>query len=75
MRMVVETTNINTTQRNTGGTFLSKNGKLTERFTRINDNQILYAFEVKRLDGLHAGVARGDAAEPAEAGGLRVRLP
>ena len=44
--MVVETTNINTTQRNTGGTFLSKNGKLTERFTRINDNQILYAFEV-----------------------------
>ena len=44
--LVVETTNINATQRDAGGTFLSKNGKLTERFTRINDNQILYAFEV-----------------------------
>jgi hypothetical protein len=44
--LVVETTNVNATQRNAGGTFLSKDGKLTERFTRINDNQILYAFEV-----------------------------
>ncbi len=44
--LVVETTNINETQRDAGGTFLSKQGKLTERFTRINDNQILYAFEV-----------------------------
>lgn len=44
--MVVETTNINRTQRNAGGTFLSASGKLTERFTRINPTQILYAFEV-----------------------------
>lgn len=44
--LVVETTNINATQRDAGGTFLSKDGKLTERFMRINDSQILYAFEV-----------------------------
>lgn len=44
--LVVETTNINATQRGAGGVFLSKDGKMTERFTRINDNQILYAFEV-----------------------------
>jgi hypothetical protein len=44
--LVVETKNINATQRNVGGTFLSKGGTFTERFTRINDHQILYAFEV-----------------------------
>lgn len=44
--LVVETTNINATQRGAGGVFLSQGGKLTERFTRISDSQILYAFEV-----------------------------
>lgn len=43
--LVMETRNVNATQRSYG-TFLSAEGKLTERFTRINDNQILYAFEV-----------------------------
>src|SRR5262249_52410849 len=44
--MVVETTNVTATQRNAGGISLSQTGKLTERFTRISDGQILYAFEV-----------------------------
>lgn len=44
--LVVETTSIKATQRGAGGTFLSETGKLTERFTRVNANQILYAFEV-----------------------------
>ena len=44
--LVVETRAINPIQRGAGGTFLSKDGKLTERFTRVNDSQILYAFEV-----------------------------
>ena len=44
--LVVETRAINATQRGAGGTFLSKDGKMIERFSRINDNQILYAFEV-----------------------------
>lgn len=43
--LVVETTNINPTQRRSG-TFLSENAKVTERFTRISESQILYAFEV-----------------------------
>jgi hypothetical protein len=44
--LVVETRAINATQRGAGGTFLSKDGKMIERFSRMNDNQILYAFEV-----------------------------
>jgi hypothetical protein len=44
--LVVETRAINATQRGAGGTFLSKDGKMIERFTRVNANQILYAFEV-----------------------------
>jgi hypothetical protein len=44
--LVVETRAINATQRGAGGTFLSKDGTMIERFSRINDNQILYAFEV-----------------------------
>lgn len=57
--MVVETTNINATQRGAGGTFLSRDGKLTERFTRINDNQILYAFEVND-PAVYTSVWRGE---------------
>jgi hypothetical protein len=44
--LVVETKGVNVTQRNTGGTFMSKDGTLTERFSRIGPKQILYAFEV-----------------------------
>ncbi len=44
--LVVETRNVNATQRSVGGTFLSKDGTLTERFTRVNARQILYAFEI-----------------------------
>jgi hypothetical protein len=44
--LVVETTHINAEQRNYTNVFLSKDGKVTERFTRVNDRQILYAFEV-----------------------------
>jgi hypothetical protein len=43
--LVVETTHINAAQR-AGGTFLSKDGKVTERFTRISDDEILYEFEI-----------------------------
>jgi hypothetical protein len=44
--LVMETRNINRSQRAYGNSFLSEEGKMTERWTRINDNQILYAFEV-----------------------------
>ena len=43
--LVMETTHINSTQRG-GGTLLSDTGKVTERFTRISDHQLLYEFEV-----------------------------
>jgi hypothetical protein len=44
--LVVETRAISKAQRAYGGTFLSDTGKMTEKFTRIGENQILYAFEV-----------------------------
>jgi hypothetical protein len=40
--LVVETKNVNPQQRG----YISKDGKLTERFTRWNDTQILYEFTV-----------------------------
>jgi hypothetical protein len=43
--LVVETTNIHPDQR-ADRTFLSADGKITERFTRISDDQILYQYEV-----------------------------
>lgn len=43
--LVVETTHINPVQR-LSGTFLSDDGKVIERFTRISDDQILYEFEI-----------------------------
>jgi hypothetical protein len=42
--LVVETININ--QTGAGQAALTANGKITERFTRYNDKQILYEFEV-----------------------------
>ncbi len=44
--LVVETINFNPSQAAMGRVPLSKTGKLTERFTRYNDTQILYEFEV-----------------------------
>jgi hypothetical protein len=44
--LVVETRAIHPTQRGYGGVFLSDQAKVTERFTRISDKQILYAFEI-----------------------------
>jgi hypothetical protein len=41
--LVVETRNVNPAQRG----YISKDGKLIERFTRWNDNQILYEFTVE----------------------------
>ena len=41
--LVVETRNVNPQQRG----YVSKDGKLTERFTRWNDKQILYEFTVE----------------------------
>lgn len=41
--LVVRTRNIDP---RSGGAFISKNGTITERFTRISDDQILYEFEV-----------------------------
>lgn len=43
--LVVETANIHPEQR-TGSTFMSPTGRITERFTRISESQLLYQFEV-----------------------------
>jgi hypothetical protein len=42
--LVVETRNVHRQQ--TGPVFISDTGKLTERFTRVSDSQILYEFQV-----------------------------
>ncbi len=44
--LVVETVNFKPAQTRTYGVFLSEGGKIVERFTRYNDRQILYEFEV-----------------------------
>ena len=44
--LVVETINFNHAQVAMGRVPLSKDGKLIERFTRYNDTQVLYEFEV-----------------------------
>ena len=43
--LVIETTNMNADQR-TDRVVLSETGRITERFTRISDRQILYQFEI-----------------------------
>lgn len=45
--LVVETVNM---QRGGGGVQLGPNGKITERFTRYNDRQVFYEFEVNDPD-------------------------
>jgi hypothetical protein len=44
--LVVETTNVNPGQALQGQIILSPGGRLTERFTRVSDDQIFYAFSV-----------------------------
>jgi hypothetical protein len=44
---VVETVNVNAEQGRAGPLFLTPKGKVTERFTRVSKDQILYAFEVE----------------------------
>ena len=73
--LVVETRNVNATQRSVGGTFLSKDGTLTERFTRVNDRQILYAFEINDPK-VYSSVWRGEMPlNQHQRERLRVRLP
>lgn len=58
--LVIETINIHPDQR-LDRTLLSETGKITERFTRISDRQILYQFEVDDL-ATYASVWRGETA-------------
>lgn len=58
--LVVETVNIHGDQRR-DRTLLSAEGKLTERFTRISDEQILYQFEVDD-PATYEGVWRAETA-------------
>ena len=45
--LVVETVNVNPEQGRTGPIFLSPSARVTERFTRVSDRQILYEFRVE----------------------------
>lgn len=44
--LVVETRDMHPMQRQTYGVYLTENGKIIERFTRYNEKQVLYEFEV-----------------------------
>jgi hypothetical protein len=44
--LVVETVNVHPQQYDAGPVYLSAKGKVTERFTRVSESQILYRFEV-----------------------------
>lgn len=58
--LVIETRNMHPDQR-TDRTVLSETGRITERFTRISDRQILYQFEVDD-PVTYTSVWRGEAA-------------
>lgn len=45
--LVVETTNIHPTQGTFGPIYMSGQGKVTEHFTRVADDEIFYAFDVE----------------------------
>ena len=45
--LVVEVTNVNPQQGRAGPIFLSEQGKVTERFTRVSPAQVLYEFQVE----------------------------
>jgi hypothetical protein len=63
--LVVETRNVNPAQRG----FISGNGKLTERFTRVEDGTIVYAFEVDDPDQ-YTQVWKGEMPMHTLSGGL-----
>ena len=48
--LVVETINVNPQQMQQSSTAISKNGKVTERFTRYSDTEIVYRFTVEDAD-------------------------
>lgn len=48
--LVVETINVNTQQMQQSSTAITGNGKITERFTRYSDNEIVYRFTVEDPD-------------------------
>jgi hypothetical protein len=45
--LVVETLDVNPEQGRTGPIFLSPQARVTERFTRVSDKQVLYEFQVE----------------------------
>ncbi|MGH6909833.1 MAG: hypothetical protein ACREEG_06575, partial [Phenylobacterium sp.] len=45
--LVVETVNVNPEQGKTGPIYLSPTGRVTERFTRVSQDQIFYEFQVE----------------------------
>lgn len=57
--LVVETVDVHPAQRRDGRVLLSGEGKITERFSRVNDRQILYEFEVDD-PAVYAQVWRGE---------------
>jgi len=48
--LVVETINVNPQQMQQSSTAITKNGKVTERFSRYSDNEIVYRFTVEDSD-------------------------
>lgn len=48
--LVVETINVNPQQMQQSATAITKNGKITERFTRYSDSEIFYSFTVEDPD-------------------------
>jgi hypothetical protein len=48
--LVVETINVNPQQMQQSSTAITKNGKVTERFTRYSDTEIVYRFTVEDSD-------------------------
>ena len=48
--LVVETINVNQQQMQQSSTAITSNGKITERFTRYSENEIIYSFTVEDSD-------------------------
>ncbi len=48
--LIVETINVNPLQMQQSSTAITKNGKVTERFTRYSDSEIVYRFTVEDSD-------------------------
>ncbi len=68
--LVVETKNVNPLQRG----YVGPSGKLTERFSRSADGNLLYKFEVEDPDQ-YTQVWKGEMPMRPAPGPLRIRLP